>query len=199
MFFSHTIKAQPYNMPLLDKILEKKINLVDYECIRQDGNRLVAFGRFAGIAGACDFMRGIGEFLLEKNLQTFFLNVCSSFMYLDLADMIEGIKKVGKNIETKGLPEELAPYVFAVTATGRTAQGALELLEYLPHEYVTADQLADLPADNSKVYICNLTAKDLYEPIDPEKQFNKEEYYDEPEKYKSKFHTYYDKITFLIN
>ena len=59
-------------MPLLDRLLELNIRLVDFECIRskpQDGKeteRLVAFGRYAGIAGAFDFLRGIGEFLLEK-------------------------------------------------------------------------------------------------------------------------------------
>lgn len=71
-FFSHTIKAQPYNMPLLDKLLAKNIRMVDFECIRtkpESGKmpeRLVAFGRYAGIAGAFDFIRGIGEYLLEK-------------------------------------------------------------------------------------------------------------------------------------
>ena len=69
-FFSHTIKAQDYNMPLLDKLRELNIRMVDFECIREpkvDGKipeRLVAFGRYAGIAGAFDFLRGIGEFLL---------------------------------------------------------------------------------------------------------------------------------------
>jgi alpha-aminoadipic semialdehyde synthase len=51
-FFSHTKKAQPANMPLLDALLEKNIRLVDYECITEGGvmnnKRLVAFGRFAG-------------------------------------------------------------------------------------------------------------------------------------------------------
>ena len=71
-FFSHTIKAQDYNMPLLDKLRELNIRMVDFECIREpkeDGKipeRLVAFGRYAGIAGAFDFLRGIGEFLLQK-------------------------------------------------------------------------------------------------------------------------------------
>lgn len=67
-FFSHTIKAQEYNMGLLDAMLEKKIRMIDYECIREDKEenpqRLVAFGRYAGIAGAFDFFRGVGEFLL---------------------------------------------------------------------------------------------------------------------------------------
>lgn len=55
-------------MPLLDAFLEKKIRMIDYECIRENKEenpvRLVAFGRYAGIAGAFDFFRGIGEFLL---------------------------------------------------------------------------------------------------------------------------------------
>ena len=57
-------------MPLLDKLLELNIRMVDFECIREakvEGKipqRLVAFGRYAGIAGAFDFLRGCGEFLL---------------------------------------------------------------------------------------------------------------------------------------
>jgi alpha-aminoadipic semialdehyde synthase len=68
-FFSHTCKAQEYNMPLMDALLEKKVRLVDFEGIREDkknSERLVAFGRYAGIAGAFDFLRGVGEFLLTK-------------------------------------------------------------------------------------------------------------------------------------
>jgi len=67
--FTHVIKAQGYNMPLLDKFLEKKLRVVDFESIREiklnnKSERLVAFGRYAGIAGAFDFIRGCGEFLL---------------------------------------------------------------------------------------------------------------------------------------
>lgn len=59
-------------MDLLDKLLALNIRMVDFECIREprvEGkfpNRLVAFGRYAGIAGAFDFLRGIGEYLLQK-------------------------------------------------------------------------------------------------------------------------------------
>lgn len=57
-------------MPLLDKFLEKNLRIVDFECIREakqeNAQRLVAFGRYAGIAGAFDFIRGCGEFLLQK-------------------------------------------------------------------------------------------------------------------------------------
>lgn len=65
MFFSHTIKAQKDNMPTLDHILENKIRLLDYEkIIDEKGARLVAFGRFAGIAGAIDYLAGLGQYLL---------------------------------------------------------------------------------------------------------------------------------------
>ena len=68
--FSHTIKAQGYNMPLLDEFNANKLRAIDFECIREEKegstNRLVAFGRYAGIAGAFDFIRGCGEFLLQK-------------------------------------------------------------------------------------------------------------------------------------
>ena len=49
-FFSHTMKQQPHNRELLRTILEKNIKLIDYEVLTDDhGNRLVAFGRYAGI------------------------------------------------------------------------------------------------------------------------------------------------------
>ncbi|MFK7900297.1 MAG: alanine dehydrogenase, partial [Cyclobacteriaceae bacterium] len=51
-FFSHTIKKQAYNRNLLQEIIQKNITLIDYECLKKDGNRVVAFGRFAGIVGA---------------------------------------------------------------------------------------------------------------------------------------------------
>ncbi len=53
LFFSHTIKKQPYNRELLREIIRKKIRLIDYEALKdKQGNRLVAFGRYAGIVGA---------------------------------------------------------------------------------------------------------------------------------------------------
>lgn len=48
-------------MPMLDAILEKNIRLIDYEKIQEDGvgKRCVAFGKWAGVAGAID-MRVVG-------------------------------------------------------------------------------------------------------------------------------------------
>src|ERR1051325_11361092 len=53
LFFSHTIKKQPRNKALLQEIIRKKIQLIDYECLTDtEHNRLLGFGRYAGIVGA---------------------------------------------------------------------------------------------------------------------------------------------------
>eukprot|EP01050_Picozoa_sp_SAG11_P002908 SAG11_NODE_153_length_14352_cov_24.348323_15_plen_167_part_00 len=41
VFFSHVIKAQPENMELLDAVLDKRVRLIDYECINARGQRSV--------------------------------------------------------------------------------------------------------------------------------------------------------------
>jgi saccharopine dehydrogenase (NAD+, L-lysine-forming) len=61
-FFSHTYKEQPYNRELLQAILEKNIQLIDYEVLTDArGARLVAFGRYAGVVGAYNALRGWGK------------------------------------------------------------------------------------------------------------------------------------------
>jgi alpha-aminoadipic semialdehyde synthase len=113
VFFSHTIKAQPYNMPLLDALLEKKIRLMDYEAItstgKRGGPRLVAFGRYAGIAGAIDFTRGIGERFLALGYATPFLHCGSSYMYPSLEKAYRALKDIGADIAKPdgGLPAAL--------------------------------------------------------------------------------------------
>ena len=60
-FFSHTIKKQPYNRDLLKAILEKNITLYDHEVITDTkGNRLIGFGRYAGLVGAYNGFRALG-------------------------------------------------------------------------------------------------------------------------------------------
>ena len=103
-------------MQLLDTMLEKKIRMIDYECIREvpkkEGEappRLVAFGRYAGIAGAFDFFRGIGEFMLQKKLSTPFIFLGSTYMYEDYDAMKAALQGVGKNITKSGTPKPYGP------------------------------------------------------------------------------------------
>lgn len=61
-FFSHTIKAQPYNRKLLQAVLQKKIRLIDYEVLTDgQGKRLIAFGVFAGMVGAHNALMTYGR------------------------------------------------------------------------------------------------------------------------------------------
>ena len=78
-FFSHTIKKQAYNRKLLQAILKKNIRLIDYEALTDtQGNRLVAFGRFAGIVGAYNGLWTYGKrfklFELRRAYECFDIN-----------------------------------------------------------------------------------------------------------------------------
>eukprot|EP00347_Sterkiella_histriomuscorum_P023953 403332813 len=203
-FFSHTIKAQEYNMPLLDAMLEKKIRQIDYECIRENKEvnpqRLVAFGRYAGIAGAFDFFRGVGEFLLQKKIQTPFIFLGSAYMYEDYEAMSDALKRVAKNIAKVGTPKQYSPMVFAVTGTGRVAQGIIEVLEQLPHVFVDPDELKDVANnyDNKKIIISQFTGKHLVKHKEGN-EFSKSDYYAHPNNYESKFIDYLPFVHFIIN
>jgi alpha-aminoadipic semialdehyde synthase len=109
MFFSHVIKAQPYNMDLLDHVLATKARLFDYECItkggRADQPRLVAFGKFAGIAGMIDGLQGLGQRLLAEGFSTCFLHVPPAFVHQGLDEARNTLRSVGKLIEQYGFPQ----------------------------------------------------------------------------------------------
>ena len=109
VFFSHVRKAQPYNMPMLDEILRQKVQLVDYECITNAaGERLVAFGEFAGNVGAIDFLQGLGTFLLMKRISTPFLFQGYAYMYPWLSDAVTDLQRVASLIRNEGLPQSIA-------------------------------------------------------------------------------------------
>jgi alpha-aminoadipic semialdehyde synthase len=119
LFFSHTIKAQPANMPLLDAILEKQIRMIDYECITQGGirgeKRLVAFGRYAGLAGGIDLFTNIGERLLSMGYSSPFLAVASTVRYPSIAAALDAVAVCGREIAEFGLPEDICPLTIVVT------------------------------------------------------------------------------------
>ena len=84
-FFSHTIKAQEANMPLLDAVLEKNIRLLDYEKLcDESGQRVVAFGVFAGVAGMVNILHGLGLRLLALGHHTPFMVRLSIIFFLQI-------------------------------------------------------------------------------------------------------------------
>ena len=115
LFFSHTIKKQPANRLLLQTILREQITLIDYELLTNAaGERVVAFGHWAGIVGAYNglltYGRKHGLFRLKPAWQC-----------VDMEDMEEEFFKV----------KRLPPIKIAVTGSGRVAQGALEVLGHM--------------------------------------------------------------------
>jgi alpha-aminoadipic semialdehyde synthase len=194
MYFSHTIKGQTANMPALKDILDKKIRLVDYECIKEatttNPQRLVAFGRFAGLAGAVDFLQGFGEFLLNKKVCTPFINTGYSYMFPSVKEAKESVKQVGDLIKTKHLPREICPFIIGVTSNGRVSKGAQEILKLLPHEYVEPGSIKLLCESKTYrrdiVYITVIEAKHMYQHKQ-DGNFDKADFYRNPENYKSLF------------
>ncbi|CAE8595750.1 unnamed protein product [Polarella glacialis] len=201
-FFSHTIKAQPSGMALLDVALEKNVRLVDYECITETGNkggkRLVAFGAFAGYAGAIDFLRGLGERFLALGFSTPLLHIGSAFMYPSLEEAKRAVSLAGDAIRKHGLPKALCPFTAVFTGTGNVTQGALEIFKLLPHELVKPGELPGLceRADGTHVSVTREDCHKLYLSIATAEHmvrrrdggaFDKAQYYAEPELYESVF------------
>jgi hypothetical protein len=60
-FFSHTIKKQAHNQNLMKALIAKKIEMIDYETLADKmHNRIIGFGRYAGIVGAYNGILGYG-------------------------------------------------------------------------------------------------------------------------------------------
>ncbi|CAM0943629.1 unnamed protein product [Alopecurus aequalis] len=200
-FFSHTHKAQKENMPLLEKILEEKVSLFDYELIvDDDGKRMLAFGKFAGRAGLIDFLHGLGKRYLSLGYSTPFLSLGQSHMYPSLAAAKAAVIAIGEEIATFGLPSGILPIVFVFTGSGNVSQGAQEIFKLLPHTFVDADKLPEISAGKSlsphyqstrrafQLYGCVVTSRDMVSPKDPSRCFEKDDYYAHPEHYNPVFH-----------
>lgn len=203
MFFSHTIKAQPNNMPMLDDILKKSIRLIDYERITDgESRRLVRFGQFAGYAGMIDMLHALGDRLLAKGYSTPLLHVGYSYCYSKLASAFEAVKALGEEIANFGLPKDLCPLTFVFTSEGAVSKGAQEVFKLLPHKMVTPDEMVELvknqAADPYTVYGTILTAEHLVAPNDAGAKFSKDDYYQHPEKYHAVFSDKYLPSTSVI-
>ena len=119
LFFSHTIKQQEYNRKLLQTILEKKIQLIDYEVLTdKHGFRIIGFGRFAGLVGAYNGLRAYG-------LRNKLFDLKPAHLCLDLNEMLHELDSV-----------KLQPIKIVVTGDGRVANGVIEIMKHLKIERV---------------------------------------------------------------
>lgn len=177
LFFSHTIKKQPYNRKLLQEVLKKNIRLIDYETLKDSqGNRLVAFGRFAGIVGAYNGLLTYGK---RFNL----FDIRRAYDCFDVNDLKLELRKI-----------KLPNIKIALTGAGRVAKGAMETLDTAgirkvhPHDFVRNQ--FDEP-----VYV-QLSSAD-YHVRKEGGHFNREEFHKHPERYEGRF-AEFTKVTDLL-
>ncbi|MBN2638986.1 MAG: hypothetical protein JXR65_07855 [Bacteroidales bacterium] len=204
IFFSHTIKGQDYNMPLLQNVIDKEANLIDYECItNEQGKRLIFFGRFAGLAGTINSLWSLGQRMKIKGVHTPFEALTQTHHYDSLEEARSVISEIGEKIKEKGLPEEISPLVIGITGNGNVSRGAQEIMSLLPVQNIKPVQLEALikegNGDSHVVYQVIFEEPDLVKRIDTSKPFELQEYYEKPELYKGVFEQYLPHITVLMN
>lgn len=204
VFFSHVIKGQPYNMPMLRKMMEMKCNLIDYErVVDEQGKRLIFFGRYAGLAGMINSLWSLGLRLKEAGYHTPFSRIRQAHHYSSLAEVREVISSVGQEIAEKGMPEELRPFTVAFTGYGNVSQGAQEILGLLPVKEISPEKLLSLKRrsklPDNLIYKIIFKEEHLVESIVDNEEFDLQEYYTTPEKFRGIFEKYLPYIDVLVN
>jgi len=167
LFFSHTIKKQPYNRKLLQAVLKKGVRLIDYEALKdKQGNRLVAFGRYAGIVGAYNglwtYGKRFGGYSLRRAHECF-----------DVNDLKLELRKV-----------KLPPVKIILTGAGRVGKGAMETLDTAGIRKVNVNDFLTRQFDEP-VYV-QLSSADYHNRKEGG-HFNREEFHQHPDHYVSHF------------
>lgn len=199
VFFSHTIKGQPANMPMLRRIAELGCTLIDYERIVDDkGRRLVFFGNFAGLAGMIDTLWALGQRLKLEGVETPFLDVRRAFEYRDVQHAKEEIAALGQRIARDGLPEAIQPFICGFAGYGNVSQGAQQIFDLLPGRALSPEEL-DQAKPGPHVHKVVFREEHMVEPAQPGAAFQLQDYYDHPEKYRARFFPYVRHLTALVN
>jgi alpha-aminoadipic semialdehyde synthase len=204
VFFSHTIKGQKQNMPMLKRMMELKCNLIDYEKVADEqGRRLIFFGRHAGLAGMIDTLWALGKRLDWEGIANPFAAVKHAYEYETLAEAKDSISQVGKKIKRDGLSDQIAPLVFGITGYGHVSTGAQEILDLLPHRQVNPQDIfsLDKQSEFSKKHVYKVVFKEehLVKPKSAGDQFELQDYYDHPERYVPRFEQYIPHLNVIVN
>ena len=166
-FFSHTIKQQPYNRALLQAILKNKIELYDHETIvKENGFRLIGFGRYAGLVGAYNTFRALG-------LRDGIFTLAKVETLADFAAMKVELNKI-----------KLPAIKIVLTGSGKVAKGAKEIVDHLNIEQVTVDEY--LTKTYEQTVYCYIDVMDYNKKMDGG-AFNKTEFFKDPIGYESNF------------
>ncbi len=202
-FFSHTIKGQAYNMPMLRHMLEKKNSLFDYELVKDDeGKRLIFFGDYAGYAGMIDSLWALGRRLQSERIYTPFSQMKYATEYESLEDARAEIHDIGEQIWKYGLPKRVVPLIVAFTGYGRVSNAAQELFDLLPtvelrpeelHKFFLAGRFLD-----KVVYKVRFQKPDMFRHK-RNQPFNAREFQEHPERYTNRFEQFVPYLSVIIN
>lgn len=201
--FSHTIKGQSYNMPLLKKILKNKITLLDYEKITDIyDRRIVAFGRFAGICGMLDSFHFLGRSLRAKGMANPFTSIRPSWEYCSLKEAEKDMEKLARFIRKKGLPRKISPFIIGITGHGNVSKGVQEVLRALNPSEVHPKDMAKFikhqKASRNKIYKIVFLREEKLRAKDG-KGFYFEEYLKHPKMFESNLDKYLAHLNMLVH
>jgi alanine dehydrogenase len=179
LFFSHTKKAQPYNRALMQAMIQKRIRMIDYECLtHSDGQRILGFGFFAGMVGAHNglltYGRRTGLFTLPA------ANYIGS---------MEGLKAIYDDIV-------LPPLRVVVTGSGKVAAGVLEIMNMLDVEYVEPNDFLEL--DYTYPVYTHVKGSTLYVRKDGG-QYHRDDFHNHPDQYVCLFSPFLSRSDILMN
>lgn len=178
-FFSHTIKKQPYNRALLNAILDKNIELYDHETIiKENGARLIGFGRYAGIVGAYNGFRAIG--------------ITNETYHLPKAETLDSQKKLIDQLNKINLPQN---FKILLTGNGKVAYGAKEMLDGMNIKQVSVDDY--LNQNFEETVYCLADVLDYNKRKDGQ-VIDNFDFYDHPENYESDFMRFAEVTHFFI-
>ncbi len=203
-FFSHTIKGQSYNMPMLKEILNRKITLLDYELVKnKEGKRIIFFGNYAGYAGMINSLWLLGRKYLSEGIDTPFAKIKQAKEYKNLVEAKKEIVKVGLEIKEKGLPGEIVPLITGFTGYGNVSKGAQAVYDLLPVETIKADDLKEFVKSGThsknKVYKVEFSKFDIYKNKNGKTDWDSKYVSAHPKEFESVFYKFIPHLSMLIN
>jgi alanine dehydrogenase len=177
-YFSHTIKKQPYNRKLLLSMLERNIEMYDHETIvKENGARLIGFGRYAGLVGAYNGFRALG--------------IRDGLFDLPKVETLADLDEVKRELDKITLPN----IKILLSGTGKVAFGAKEILDHLKIKEIS-DALYLTSQFTEPVY-CMVDVMEYNKRIDG-KVGDRFKFYKDPSSYKSNFMPYAKETDFFI-
>ncbi len=201
VYFSHVIKGQDYNMPMLRRLLDLGCSLVDYErIVDARGRRLIFFSIHAGYAGMIDSLWTLGQRLAAQGIPTPLADVKHTFEYPSFAAAKAHLREVGERLAA-GWPAELRPLTIGMAGYGNVARGCREVLDCLPCEWIDPVDLPRLGARDQQappLRCTELREEHLVRPARGQ-PFQLQEYYEHPERYAGNMAAHLPHLDLLMN